>query len=88
MNGRSCWKKAAPDKWNELSTLMQRARESSSASTQQTLWNQCFDIIAENCPLLPFLHRELGTAYLSDKLTNFKPIATPGLSFLGASASD
>ncbi|MDO5427214.1 MAG: ABC transporter substrate-binding protein [Coriobacteriia bacterium] len=88
MNGRSCWKKSAPEKWNELSNLMQRARESSSASTQQTLWNQCFDIIAENCPLLPFLHRELGTAYLGDKLSNFKPIATPGLSFLGASASE
>lgn len=63
MKGRSCWKKSDPGKYAELADLMQRARESSSSSTQQTLWNQCFDIIAENCPLFPMFHRELGTAY-------------------------
>ena len=37
MNGRSCWKKADPAKFNQLSTLLQRAREASSSTTQQAL---------------------------------------------------
>ena len=88
MKGRSCWKKSDPGKYSELADLMQRARESSSSSTQQTLWNQCFDIIAENCPLFPMFHRELGTAYWADVLSGFKPISTPGLDFLGVRASE
>lgn len=88
MNGRTCWKKADPVKWNDLNTLMQRAREVSSSSTQQSLWNQCFDIIMENCPMIPMFHREIGSAFLSDKLSNFRPISTAGIVFLGASAQD
>lgn len=65
---------------------MQRARESSNINTQQSLWNQCLDIISENCPIYPLFHREMGTGYLEDKLVNFKPIGVSGLSLLGVSA--
>lgn len=88
MNGRTCWKKSDPEKWGQLDNLLQRARESASSSTQQSLWNQCYDIMAENCPIYPIFHRELGSAFLSDKLSNFRPISTPGIVFLGASAKD
>ena len=60
--GRSCWAKAADGKWKELQELMQEAREEADEKAQQELWNQCFDIIAEYCPLYPLFHRELQPA--------------------------
>ena len=80
--GRSCWK-GTPE-WTELQDLMQQAREESDASKQQEIWNQCFDIIAENIPLYPLFHREVATAYQEEKLQGFTPISTTGLVFLGA----
>ncbi len=78
--GRSCWK-GTPE-WTELQTLLQQGREAAAAE-QQEIWNKCFDIIAENVPLYPLFHREVGTAYLAEKLENFAPISTTGLVFLG-----
>ncbi len=78
--GRSCWK-GTPE-WTELQTLLQQGREA-AAGDQQAIWNQCFDIIAENVPLYPLFHREVGTAYIADKLEDFAPISTTGLVFLG-----
>lgn len=79
--GRSCWK-GTPE-WTELQELLQQGREASAAD-QQEIWNQCFDIIAENCPIYPLFHRETGTAYIAEKLDGFEPISTTGLVFLGA----
>ena len=84
--GRSCWAKAADGKWKELQELMQEAREEADEKAQQELWNQCFDIIAEYCPLYPLFHREVATGYWADKIAGFKPIATTGLVFIDASA--
>lgn len=83
--GRTCWKKATDGKWAELQKLMQSAREEADAKKQQDLWNQCFDILAEQVPLYPLFHRAVATGYQSDKITGFQPIATTGLVFLGAS---
>ena len=84
--GRSCWKKATDGKWQQLQDLMQQAREA-SGSAQQDLWNQCYDIIAEQVPLYALFHRELATGYQSSAITGFEPIATTGLVFLGASVA-
>lgn len=78
--GRSCWK-GTPE-WEQLQNLLQQGREAAAAD-QQSIWNQCFDIIAENCPIYPLFHRETGTAYISEKLEDFAPISTTGLVFLG-----
>lgn len=80
--GRSCWK--GTEAWTKLQDLMQQAREASEAAAQQDLWNQCFDILADEVPLYPLFHREVATAYQADKLEGFNPIATTGLVFLGA----
>ena len=80
--GRTCWK--GSDEWNQLSELMQEAREA-SGSEQQELWNQCFDILAEQVPLYPLFHREVATGYQESQIEGFEPIATTGLVFLGAS---
>lgn len=85
--GRSCWKKAPDGKWAELQTLMQSAREASDAKKQQDLWNQCFDLLAEQVPLYPLFHRAVATGYQANKISGFEPIATTGLVFLGASAT-
>ena len=83
--GRSCWAKAGDGKFEELQGLMQQAREASGAE-QQELWNQCFDIIAEQAPLYALFHRELATGYQASMIEGFEPIGTTGLVFLGASA--
>ena len=83
--GRSCWKKAGDGKFDELQTLMQQAREA-TGSQQQEIWNQCFDLLAEQVPLYPLFHRELATGYQAATITGFEPIATTGLVFLDASA--
>ncbi len=79
--GRSCW--ADTPEWAELQTLLQQAREESDASKQQDLWNQCYDIIAENVPLYGLCHQQQATGYYADMLENYTPIGTTGLVFLG-----
>lgn len=84
--GRTCWKKAGDGKFEELQTLMQQAREA-TGSEQQEIWNKCFDLLSEEVPLYPLFHRELATGYQSTMISGYKPIATTGLVFLGASAA-
>lgn len=81
MQGRTCW--ASTPECQKLQALLQQARESSDSITQQQIWNRCFDIVAEQAPLYPLLHREVSTAYMGDQLEGFAPIATSGLLFLG-----
>lgn len=80
--GRSCWN-VTPE-WAELQTLLQSAREEADAAKQQEIWNQCFDLIAENVPLYPLFHRRISTGFYEERLEDFEPISTTGLVFLGA----
>ena len=82
--GRSCWNTTT--EWATLQTKLQSARQEADSSKQQSIWNECFDIIAENCPIYPLFHRETGTAYDSKKVEGFGPIGTTGLVFLGTTA--
>ncbi|MHA3683769.1 ABC transporter substrate-binding protein [Leucobacter sp. HY1910] len=49
---------------------------------QQQAWNDAFDLVSEQVPLYPLLHRKLPTAWDSESLVDFKPVPTTGLSFL------
>lgn len=80
--GRSCWNYT--EEWAQLQDLLQQAREA-TGDDQQELWNQCFDLLAEQVPLYPLFHRQLATGYQADMIEGFKPIATTGLTFIGAS---
>ncbi len=40
------------------------------------------DIIADQAPLYPVVHRKLPTAWDAKALTGFRPLPTTGLSFL------
>ena len=53
------------------------------AAKQQEIWNQCFDLIADNIPIYPLFHRETSTGFQAEKLEDFAPISTTGLVFLG-----
>ncbi len=58
-----------------------------SGDEQQELWNQAFDLISEEVPLYPLFHRMVVTAYYPDQITDYSPIGTTGLNFIGASAA-
>lgn len=49
---------------------------------QKAKWHETFDVISEEVPLYPLFHRKVPTAYNSETLKNFKPIALTGLSFV------
>ena len=72
--------------YEELHTLMQSAVEA-SGDEQQEYWNQCFDLLSEQVPLYPLLHRKVTTAWYADQLNNFEPIGTTGLDFIGVSTA-
>ncbi|SPT53835.1 Glutathione-binding protein gsiB precursor [Actinomyces bovis] len=46
-------------------------------------WQEIFDLLSEEVPLYPIFHRKTPTAYNSQTLDGFKPIALTGLSFVG-----
>ena len=86
MTKRCPWKESA--EWTKLHDLMTKALGQSGAD-QQSTWNECFDIIAENVPLYPVLFAKTFTASWSEKpnsngvaLKGFKGIGTTGLYFI------
>lgn len=79
--GRTCW--ASSKEFAALAELLQQARATAEGDEQQRLWNQCFDLIAEEVPLYPLFHRETATAYFDGMLAGYDPIAATGLMFLG-----
>ncbi|GAA3445433.1 ABC transporter substrate-binding protein [Planomonospora venezuelensis] len=62
--------------------LLDAAAKTDDAAEQKRLWAEAVDIIAEEAPLYPILHRKLPTAWNEKKLTGFRPVPTTGLSFL------
>jgi peptide/nickel transport system substrate-binding protein len=53
-----------------------------SGDEQQAKWNEAFDLLSEEVPLYPLLHRQLPTAWNGEELEGFAPVPTTGLSFL------
>ncbi|MEU6739851.1 ABC transporter substrate-binding protein [Streptosporangium sandarakinum] len=62
--------------------LLDAASRSGDAAEQRKLWGQVVDIVAEEAPLYPILHRKLPTAWDGKALSGFRPLPTTGLSFL------
>ena len=59
-----------------------------SGADQQSTWNECFDLLAENVPLYPVLFAKTSTASWAKPngngvaLQGFKGIGTTGMSFV------
>ena len=79
------------DEWQELNSLMSDAL-AAEGDEQQELWNQCFDILAENVYLYPIVHIKTITASWDDPSTsptgtaiaNFSGIGTTSMNFVGS----
>lgn len=68
-------------KFAELQDLLDQAVRT-EGDEQQKLWDQAFDLVSEEVPLYPLLHRQLPTAWDSSRLVGFQPLPVTGLSFL------
>lgn len=74
-------------RWNddprfaELQTLLDDAAQA-TGEAQQGLWDKAFDLVSDEVPLYPLLHRQLPTAWDSTSLVGFEPLPVTGLSFL------
>ena len=84
--GRTYWKESDPAKFNEMQAALQEGREK-TGDAQQQAWNKCFDIITEEVPLYPLMHKSVTTAWWPEALNGFKPVSTTGLYFLDADAA-
>lgn len=77
-------------KGTEAYTTIQTALEEGvqlEGDAQITKWQEIFNSLSDNPPLYPLFHRKTPTAYNSETLQNFKPIALTGLSFVDVSSS-
>lgn len=72
-------------KGKQVVSLLDQAARSDDAKARAALWSQVTDIVADQVPLYPILHRKLPTAWNGHALTGFSPVPTTGLSFLGVS---
>ncbi|AKO45769.1 ABC transporter substrate-binding protein [[Haemophilus] ducreyi] len=68
-------------KYHEVQKLLDEAIKNPAGS--KVAWQKAINIIAEQVPLYPIIHRKLPTAWNTKKLTDFQPLPTTGLSFLG-----
>lgn len=84
-NTRFGW--ADSPEYAELTALLDEAVRA-SGDEQQAAWNDAFDLISEQVPLYPLLHRQLPTAWNSDDLIGFSPVPTTGLSFLDVGVAE
>lgn len=79
------------DEWKKLNSLMADAL-GQSGDEQQSTWNECFDILADNVVLYPVVHVKTVTASWADAsaspsgtgIKGFEGIGTTGMSFIDA----
>lgn len=71
----------------ELLELMDAATATTGPEAARQSWSQAIDILSDQVPLYPVLHRKLPTAWNGAELQNFQPLPTTGLSFLGVGRS-
>ena len=78
--GRYRW--SGTDAYKTVQTKLDEAASASDPAAAQKAWNEIVDIISDEVPLYPLFHRKLPTAWKDDKLENFQPLPTTGLSFV------
>lgn len=68
--------------YKKVKSLLDKAARAADEGTRKELWGQITDIVADEAPLYPILHRKLPTAWDKKALPAFRPLPTTGLSFL------
>ncbi|MFC8176743.1 ABC transporter substrate-binding protein [Streptomyces sp. NPDC012438] len=79
------WDGTAADK--KVRGLLDQAARSSDEAERKRLWGEAADVIADEAPLYPILHRKLPTAWNDKALPGFGPLPTTGMSFLNVGRS-
>lgn len=67
----------------QLQDLLDLAIKTKENDKAKAAWKQAIDLIAEQVPLYPIIHRKLPTAWNDKSLDGFQPLPTTGLSFMG-----
>ena len=67
----------------ELQSLLDAAIKAKDHTEAKASWEKAINIIAEQVPLYPIVHRKLPTAWNDKQLDGFQPLPTTGMSFLG-----
>lgn len=67
----------------QVQKLLDNAVKTSHKDEAKKAWAEAINIIAEQVALYPIVHRKLPTAWDNNALTDFKPLPTTGLSFIG-----
>ncbi|MFG2824759.1 ABC transporter substrate-binding protein [Kitasatospora sp. NPDC048365] len=78
------WAGSAQDR--QLRTLLDQAVQTTDSTRRRSLWSTAFDLIADEVPLYPVVHRKLPTAWRLQRLLGFQALPTTGLSFLDVDA--
>ncbi|RRD46365.1 ABC transporter substrate-binding protein [Tessaracoccus sp. OH4464_COT-324] len=81
---RMHWK--GSESYAKVQDLLTKA-SSVTGEEQKAAWHEIFDVISEEVPLYPLLHRKTPTAFNAETLVGFKPIALTGLSFQGVGST-
>lgn len=78
------WK--GQESYTQVQTKLDEAAKL-TGDAQKAKWGELFDLISEVVPLYPLFHRKATTGYDKTSLTDFKPIALTGLSFIDVASS-
>ena len=82
---RQHWK--GSESYKKVQDLLEKASQT-EGDEQKGHWHAIFDLVSEEVPLYPLLHRKSPTAYNGKPLTDFKPISLTGLSFVGVGSTE
>ena len=76
---------ASTPEFAEVTRLLDAGAAEQDATKQKKTWGEIYDILSDEVPLYPLLHRKLPTAWEDSALDGFKPIPVTGRSFLDVS---
>lgn len=73
--------------YDRVQELLQQGIEATDDAAQKKAWHEIFDIVSEELPMYPLLHRKSPTAWDEKTLVDFTPISVTGLNFVGVGSS-
>lgn len=69
--------------YKQLQGLLDEAVKTEDENVAMAAWGKAINLVAEQAPLYPVLHRQLPSAWDENSLDGFQPLPTTGVSFMG-----
>jgi peptide/nickel transport system substrate-binding protein len=82
---RTWWK--GSEGYTKLHDLMDKAIAAKDDTERQDYWNQCYDLISEEVPIYPLLHRKTTTAVKKGVFKAINPIGSTGINLVKSELS-